>query len=185
MGWRKGTTRLVTVAFAVWLGLSAIGAAARGSAEAIKALGLVEPPQPRAVPEFTLPALGGGSIAMNDFRGKTVLVNFWTTWCPPCKWEMPILDAFYRDYKDRGFVVLAISLDKTEDVVRKFVTEKRLTFPIALDPESVVAAKFGVMGLPGTFIVGPDGYIKASGYGPREWDGPDARALIVSLLPVR
>lgn len=174
--------RLVTLALAAGLWLAADAAATLGSPQAIEALGLVAPPEPRPVSDFTLPALSGGSLAMKDLRGKTVLVHFWTTWCPPCKWELPLLEKLYREHKDRGFMVLAISIDRSEQVVRKFVRGKDLTFPIVLDPESAVASKFGLIGLPGTFIVGADGYIKASGYGPREWDSPDARTLIVSLL---
>jgi peroxiredoxin len=164
------------------LALAAHGALA--SPEAMKALGIAEMRQPAAAPEVTVPTLAGAPVAMKDLRGKLVLVNFWATWCVPCQWEMPLMDTLYKAYEDRGFVVLAISLDQGDpDRVRSFVKDKRLTFPVGLDPQHEVARKFGITGLPASLLVGPDGSIKGVTYGPKEWDGKEARELIASLLP--
>jgi peroxiredoxin len=167
---------------ALALALGAHGALA--SPQAMKALGMVEMPRPTVVPEVTVPTLAGAPVAMKDLRGKLVLVNFWATWCVPCQWEMPLMDTLYRTYKDRGFVILAISLDQGDpERVRTFVKDKKLTFPVALDPQHEVARTFGITGLPASWLVGPDGFIKGVTYGPKEWDGKEARELIASLLP--
>lgn len=169
---------------ALALALGAHGALA--SPESMKALGIVEMRQPTAAPQVTVPTLAGAPVAMKDLRGKLVLVNFWATWCVPCQWEMPLMDTLYKTYKNRGFMILAISLDQGDpDRVRSFVKDKRLTYPVALDPQHEVARKFGITGLPATLLVGPDGFIKGVTYGPKEWDGKEARDLIASLLPAQ
>ena len=154
--------------------------------DAMKALGILETRQPVAAPDVTLPTLAGVPLAIKELKGKTVLVNFWATWCKPCHWEMPLMENLYQAYKDRGFVVLAISVDQQGlEAVRSLVTEKKLTFPVALDPQHEAARKFNITGIPATILIGPDGYIKGMTHGPRDWDGRDARALIVALLPAR
>lgn len=154
--------------------------------DAMKALGILETRQPAAAPDVTLPTLAGAPLAIKELKGKTVLVNFWATWCKPCHWEMPLMENLYQAYRDRGFVVLAISVDQQgPEAVRSLVAEKQLTFPVALDPQHEAARKFNVTGIPATILIGPDGYIKGVTYGPKDWDGKDARSLIVSLLPAR
>lgn len=172
----------IALVIAVATALSA--AAALASPEAMKALGILPPRGSVAAPDVTVPALSGAPLRMKDLAGSAVLVNFWATWCTPCQWEMPLMETLYRAYKDRGFVVLAISIDRgSAERVRAFVADKGLTFPVALDPSLEIAGAFGVTGLPATFLVGPDGLVKGAAYGPREWDGKEARAVIESLLP--
>lgn len=176
--------RRVVVAFAISLALALPIGGAAASPEAMKALGVLEMRQPTQAPEATMATLSGAPLAMKDLRGKAVLVNFWATWCTPCQWEMPLMETLYQAYRDRGFVVLAISIDRGDvERVRAFVRDKKLTYPVALDPRHEVARLFGITGLPATLLVGPDGYIKGVTYGPKEWDGKEARALIASLLP--
>jgi peroxiredoxin len=140
--------------------------------------------QPTAAPDVTLPMLSGAPLAMKDLRGKAVLVNFFATWCVPCQWEMPLMETLYQTYKHRGFVILAISLDQGDtDNVRAFVQDKKLTYPVALDPRHEAARQFGITGLPATFLIEPGGNVKGVTYGPKEWDSKPARALIESLLP--
>jgi len=177
----RGTRMILAllVALAVALGAGTVVA----SPEAMKALAILEMREPTPAPDVTLSLLSGEQAAMRDFRGKVVLVNFWATWCVPCQWEMPLMESLYRTYKDRGFVILAISLDRGDpERVRAFVAERKLSFPVALDAQLEAASKFGVRELPATLLVGRDGYIKGVTYGPREWDGKDARELIASLL---
>lgn len=177
---------LPAAAFAIAATLLLPLAAAIAAPEAMKALGIMEMHQPTAAPDISMPTLAGPRLAMKDLRGKLVLVNFWATWCVPCQWEMPLMETLYKAYKDQGFVILAISLDQGDpDRVRAFVKDKKLTFPVGLDPRHEAARQFGITGLPATLLVGPDGYIKGVTYGPKEWDGKDARALIASLLPAR
>ena len=179
MGWRR-----IVLAFAISLAVALPLGGALASPEAMKALGVLEMRQPTRAPDVTMPTLAGRPLSMKDLRGKVVLVNFWATWCTPCQWEMPLMETLYQTYKDRRFVILAISIDQGDaEHVRKFVQDKKLTYPVALDPRHEVAEKFGITGLPATLLVDADGMIKGVTYGPKEWDGKEARALIASLLP--
>lgn len=164
--------------------VGAVSLPAGGSPEAMKALGMLAPSERTAAPDLTLPTVQGTPLSLNALKGKVVLVNFWATWCLPCQWEMPLMEALYQAYKAKGFVIAAISLDQegAEAAVGQFVKTNKLTYPILLDPAFQGAKRFGVRGLPATFLIGKDGYITGVAYGPREWDGPEARALIESLL---
>jgi peroxiredoxin len=93
-------------------------------------------------------------------KGKIVVVNFWATWCPPCRKEMPDLGEIYRQFKDQGLVVLAIS-DEAEPVVRKYVTDHEVRYPVLLDPGRKVNGVFQVDGIPKTFFYGRDGKLAA------------------------
>ena len=165
------------------VGLTVWAAGASASPEAMKALGILEPRERTAVPNVTLPTLQGKPLSLGELKGKVVLVNFWATWCVPCQWEMPLMEKLYQAYKAQGFVVVAISLDQEgAPVVKPFVQEKKLTYPVLLDTSHQGARQFGLRGVPATFLVGTDGFVKGVTYGPKEWDGPEARALIESLL---
>lgn len=178
--------RRIGLAFAISLAVALPLGGAAASPEAMQALGIVEMRQPTLAPDVTMPTLAGATVAMKDLRGKAVLVNFWATWCTPCQWEMPLMETLYRAYRDRGFVVLAISIDQGDvERVRAFVRDKKLTYPVALDTRHEAAREFGIIGLPATLLIGPDGYIKGVTYGPKEWDGKEARAVIASLLPAK
>jgi peroxiredoxin len=106
--------------------------------------------------DFTLPALDGKSWRLRDLRGKVVLVNFWATWCPPCRKEMPDLQALYDKYKDQGFVVLSISDEETAKVA-PFIAETKISYPVLLDPGSKVHESFAVEGIPKSFVYDRDG----------------------------
>jgi peroxiredoxin len=110
--------------------------------------------------DFTLTELSGKSWTLKEQRGKVVLVNFWATWCPPCRKEMPDLETLYRDFKDQNFVILAIS-DEDADKVKPFVAKQKVTYPILLDPGRKVHELFEVVGIPKTFIYDRDGKLVA------------------------
>jgi peroxiredoxin len=107
--------------------------------------------QRRRSADFTLPDLEGRSWTLSALRGKVVLVNFWATWCPPCRKEMPDLEALYNEFKDRGLVVLAIS-DDDPVKVRSFIAEHGFTYPVLLDSKHEVNQRFEMEGIPKTFI---------------------------------
>lgn len=109
---------------------------------------------------FTLQDLQGKSWTLKDLRGKVVLVNFWATWCPPCRKEMPDLEALSKRFKDQGLVILAIS-DEDVAKVKPFIAEKSFTYPILLDPGRNVNKLFGVEGIPKTFIYDREGRLAA------------------------
>jgi peroxiredoxin len=110
--------------------------------------------------DFTLAELDGKSWTLKELRGKVVLVNFWATWCPPCRKEMPDLETLYRDFKDQNFVILAIS-DEDAGKVKPFVAKQKVTYPILLDPGRKVHELFEVVGIPKTFIYDRDGKLVA------------------------
>jgi len=110
--------------------------------------------------DFTLADLQGKSWTLSELRGKVVIVNFWATWCPPCRKEMPDLDALYARFKDQGLVVLAIS-DEDPGKVRPFIAERRIAYPILLDPGRKVNDLFQVEGIPKTFVYDRDGKMVA------------------------
>lgn len=110
--------------------------------------------------DFTLTDLQGKTWHLGDLRGKVVLVNFWATWCPPCRKEMPDLQALYDKYKDQGFLVLAIS-DEEAAKVAPFVAERQISYPVLLDPGDKVHQLYEVEGIPKSFVYDRSGKLVA------------------------
>ena len=114
-----------------------------------------------AAPEMTLSDLQGKTHSLADYRGQVVLVNLWATWCPPCKEEMPALQAFYNKYNKNGFTILAINDAESKAEVTQFVQDYQLTFPIWLDPNSVTAEQaFKTINLPSSYLIDRSGTVR-------------------------
>jgi peroxiredoxin len=129
------------------------------------------PPSARPqAPEFTLSALSGGSVSLSQHRGKPVLVDFWATWCPPCRQSIPALKQLYADYTGR-IEILGVSLDEDPEAVRDFVREQGLTYPILLGAASDVSDRYAVQGIPALFLLDKDGKVV------RRWIGFDPRLV--------
>ncbi len=109
-----------------------------------------------AAPDFTLPGLDD-EVALADFRGKYVLLNFWASWCPPCMAEMPDLYAYHRQYRDAGFTLLGVNVAEDEATVRAFLAANGFDFPVALDTTGAIYQQYGGAGLPSSFLIGPQG----------------------------
>jgi peroxiredoxin len=133
-------------------------------------------------PEFALPRLGGGELALRALRGKVVLVNFWATWCAPCEQEMPAMQRLYAKLAPRGFELVAISEDDGAAVVEAFRDRLGLTFPIALDASHEVARSYQSFRYPESFLVDRAGALVARYIGERDWDAPEYVARIERLL---
>lgn len=134
-------------------------------------------------PGFVLPGLTGGSVRLSDYHGKVILLNFWATWCPPCRAEMPSMEKLYQAYRDRGLVILAISSDVGgKPVVEPYVQERGLTLPILLDPEGEVFSQYGVRGLPTSYLLDRRGKVFSADVGARDWSGKVARQVVERLL---
>jgi len=132
--------------------------------------------------DFTLPNLSGESVHLTDFKGNVVLLNFFGTWCPPCREEMPSLEKAFQTNKDRGFVVLGIAGDKEKATVESFVQTYKLSFPVLLDRESQVFKQYYVRGIPVTYLLDRQGRIAGMYRGEADWNSDKARALIDHLL---
>lgn len=111
-------------------------------------------------PDFTLDGLDGRAISLSDYRGRPVLVNFWASWCPPCRGEMPDLEEIQREYGADGLVVLAVNLREEPTAAQRYAETLGLTFPIVLDRSARAAARYNVTGLPMSYFVGRDGVIR-------------------------
>ena len=136
-------------------------------------------------PPLALKDLEGGSHRLSDYRGKVILVNFWATWCGPCRDEMPSIQELKDKLAGKPFVVLAVNLDEPESRIRKFLSQmKKLDFTILLDPERKVARAWGARILPATYIIGPDGKIRYSLVGEINWGHEHVVSRISELLPV-
>ena len=113
-------------------------------------------------PDFTLTASDGSTVSLRDLRGQVVLLNFWATWCPPCKAEMPDLDALHREHSaSRGFLVLGVNMEESAEVVAAFAQPNGISFPLLLDADGRVANKlFQVRSLPTSMIIDRTGFIR-------------------------
>ncbi len=148
-----------------------------------KAIPIMQPMKDKApTPDFDLATPDGKKISLKSFRGKVVLLNFWASWCVPCREEMPAMEKLYQEYKDKNFVILAVAVkDRKQDAI-DFVKELKITYPVALDPEAQVGNLYGAWGLPATYLIGTKGEGLARGWGPAEWYSPAARQLIKDLV---
>lgn len=131
-------------------------------------------------PDFTLQTLDGQTVSLSDYRGKGVVLNFWGTFCLPCRTEMPAFQKQYEINKDKGFEILAINMDEAEASVQGFVNQYGLTFPILMD-QGEVAKKYRIDPLPTTVLVNPDGKIERVILGPV--DEKALSYLITLVLP--
>ena len=160
-----------------------LAAATAPAVDPFKALDLVVPERVQAAHVFTIPAPEGADVRLADYRGKVVFLNFWATWCVPCREEMPAMERLYRRFKERGFVVLAVSVDtEPAPAVRSFVQTHGYTYPVGLDPKMALARQYGVRALPSSFLVDKAGNLAARAVGSREWDSEAGHALVDLLL---
>lgn len=110
-------------------------------------------------PNFTIKDLNGNKVQLSDYKGKSVMINFWTTWCPPCKKEMLDIETFSKEKRDQ-WVVLAINVDGgNEGGVKQFVQERKLTFPVLMDEKDAVANQYHILSIPTTYFINKDGVI--------------------------
>lgn len=133
----------------------------------------------RAAPDLTFRDLEGKLISLTDYRGQVILVNNWATWCPPCRAEMPVLEAYYQAHHQEGFVILAIEVGAPVEEVRAFVRQYGLSFPVLLDPEGHALAAFNNPALPNTHIIDREGRVRLA------WTGAvNQKTLETFLTPL-
>ncbi len=127
------------------------------------------PPSPHvgsSAPPFVLSNLNNTSTSLSALKGQVILINIWATWCPPCRAEMPTIQATYEQYHDRGFVVLAVNQAEDARIVRTFMEQFGLTFPALLDSDSMVSTLYQVRVLPSSFFVDRKGVVRVVYFGP-------------------
>jgi thiol-disulfide isomerase/thioredoxin len=136
-------------------------------------------------PAFALKDLEGAQHRLPDYRGKVVLINFWATWCGPCRDEMPSIQRLKEKLAGKPFVVLAINLDEPESRIRNFLSHMKVDFTVLLDPERTVAKEWGARILPASYIIGANGRIRYSLVGEIDWDHELIVSRIAELLPAK
>ncbi|MFC1966094.1 TlpA family protein disulfide reductase [Chloroflexota bacterium] len=119
------------------------------------------PEADKLAPDFQLSNLKGQSVALSDFRGRPVLINFWASWCGPCRAEMPYIQQVFEEWSDRGLVILSIDIGESLSTVEGFMQSYNLSFPVLLDVNKTVALKYNVRYIPTSFLVDEGGIIKA------------------------
>jgi peroxiredoxin len=132
---------------------------------------------------YTIPKIGGGSDSLAAHRGSIVLMNFWATWCPPCKEEMPALEQLYRENRARGLVILGIDQGESAATAGAFAREHGVTFPILVDADQQYASSYVSVGLPTTVLVGRDGHVIRGIDGAQTID--QFRAIVGPLLAAK
>ncbi len=171
--------------------LGAVGAAgkgvldARNGSERLSRTLLSITPYRDAAIDFELDTLDGGKLRLSDFRGKTVFLNFWATWCPPCIEEMPSLRRLHRKLSSHPeFVFLAVSTDEDWEPVRRFFEREPAEFPVLLDAKGVLAKRYGTTKFPETYVI-RDGRVLGLIVGPRDWDDWFAESWLREQLAAR
>ncbi len=138
----------------------------------------------KAAPDFLSENLAGGNAGLTDYKGKLILLNFWATWCMPCRVEMPGMERLWQKYKEKDFVIVAISNDdeSSRSRIETFQKKLDLSFPILLDPESEINDQYKVSSMPTSFLIDANGKVISRIVGSEEWSSPDAIQFVEGLL---
>jgi peroxiredoxin len=144
--------------------------------------GLPVPGNTTGAIDFTLPLLDGTHQKLSDLKGNVVFLNFWATWCPPCRQEMPSMETFYQRFKGRGLEILAVDCQEELRDVSAFMRRNRLSFPAALDTSGKVSSDYGISAIPTTYVIDRSGKIILKVVGGRNWDNPKIIAAFEALL---
>ena len=170
----KKRIAIIGIALLIFLGVAALQWTQRGKYKPVV--------KGASAPEFALPDLQGSEVNLSSFRGKVVFLNFWATWCEPCREEMPSMEILNRYMKDKEFVMLAVSIDKDTSKIEPFMKELNLTMKVLLDKDSKIFQRYKTTGVPETFIIDKNGIIAEKIVGPRDWTRPENLQLIEIVL---
>lgn len=162
LAWMKDRCRWATLMTAVAVLGAAWTAASATSPQETTQGHIPGPRQGFLAPDFELERLDGGIFTLSETRGSPVILNLWASWCPPCRREMPALDAVYSEYREQGLVVVGVNITSqdSEDAAAEFVRAMDLSFPIALDREGLVARRYHMQAFPTTFFIDAEGVIR-------------------------
>jgi peroxiredoxin len=132
--------------------------------------------------DFTLPLLAGENATLSSYRGKVVILNFWATWCPPCRVEMPSMETLYQRFNDQGLEILAVDIGEGASTVQQFIRSAGYTFPVLLDGANRVSSVYGIEAIPTTYIIDREGKIVGRVVGSIMWDNQRVITAIDALL---
>lgn len=134
-------------------------------------------------PEIIVNSLNGAPLKLSDLKGKVVLLNFWATWCPPCREEIPSMMKLNKTMTGKPFQMVAVSIDEGgRPAIESFFQTSRFSLPAYTDPDNRAAMAYGITGVPETFIIDKQGVVVKKVIGPMEWDGPEAAAFLEKLI---
>jgi len=154
----------------------------RGMDRLFSIVGVIKVPPAEDPVKINLKDMNGKNISLSDFKGKIVFLNFWTTWCPTCRIEMPSMEKLHQKLKNKDFAMVTINLQESASQVKAFFEEFKLTFTALLDSTGEVGASFGIRSIPTTYILDKTGRIIGLVNGPREWDSRASIALFENLI---
>jgi peroxiredoxin len=178
----KNFNRFISKCFLLAIIILAWITPAQAEHNAFELLGVSKPRTVKMAPDFSLTDINGKKVSLKDYRGKSVLINFWATWCGPCREELPSLQSLHEKLSGEGFVVLAINIDRRNpDRVKKYMKEYNLSFSVPIDPSQEVRKKYYIMGLPVSYLVDPNGKLRGFISGARSWDSPASIEVMRSL----
>ena len=132
--------------------------------------------------DFSLSVLEGETKSLSSYKGKVVFMNFWATWCGPCRSEMPSMESVYKKFSDKGLEILAVNCAEDKATVSSYMKDEGFTFPALLDLDGRVSLNYGVQSIPTTFLIDRDGMIVMRLVGSIDWDSPKIHAALESLL---
>ena len=158
------------------------GLGAESAAQSLKSLGLAVAHAPVEPIEFELASIKGAKIKLSSLKGKIVLLNFWATWCGPCRKEMPSMQRMYDKLKSEGLEILAVDLMEDKRQVEGFAKELGLSFPILLDSDGKVGALYDARSIPTTYLLDRRGLLFSRAIGALEWDTPEMLKLLRRIL---
>lgn len=156
-----------------------------GFAELARAAGMEAYAVPLKAPAFALAGLDGAARGKRDYRGRVVLLNFWASWCPPCREEFPSLQRLQQAVGGRDFTVVGIAVADSEDAVNRFLEGRQPGFDVLLDDARKTAADYRAAGVPVTYLLDRDGRLLAGKTGPQHWDSPQMQRLIRATIRSR
>ena len=145
-------------------------------------LGVIKPNGITEPLEFRLEDIHGKQVSLSDFRGKIVFLNFWTTWCPTCRVEMPSMEKLHQKFRDKNFAMVTVNIQESGPQVKKFFKKYNLTFTALLDTTGEIAFGLGIASIPTTLILDKSGLPIGAVMGPREWDSKKSVALFEHLI---
>lgn len=152
------------------------------SQDYVKKLAIEVPGKVVVAPNFSLKTVSAQAISLKQLRGKVVFLNFWATWCAPCRQEMPAMEKLQQQLKEEGLEVVAVNYRESEKQIAPFLKDLGLTFTVLLDEDGSVSEKYGVWGLPLSYVVNRKGDFVGKVSGSRDWDSPEARLFFRELL---